>query len=101
MRRRGPAHEQMHLVAAKLYVLENEPGASRQQLLRTHRPPFRWPGELPGRVRLPEASRTVQGRCQDSVQQSSRGASIPSARNVCQSHIAMARDTSSGSPPWI
>src|SRR5690242_1931394 len=62
----------MHLLTAELYLLENEPGASRQQLLRTHRPPFGWPSELLGRVGLPEAGPAMQGPCQDSVQQANR-----------------------------
>src|SRR5262249_50840289 len=65
--RRRPVNEQVHHVTAKLYLLDNEPGASRQQLLRTHCPPFGWPSKLPGRVGLPEASPAVQGRCQNSL----------------------------------
>ena len=47
-------NEQVHRAATELYLLDNEPGAGWQQLLRTHRPPLGWPSESPpsARVRL-------------------------------------------------
>jgi len=56
--------EQVHHLATELYVLEDEPGAGRQQLLRTHRPPFGWPGDPPGRRGLPGQGRRPQALCQ-------------------------------------
>jgi hypothetical protein len=44
----------VHDLATELQLLENEPRAQRQQHLRTHRPPFGWPGDPPGRSGLPE-----------------------------------------------
>ena len=48
----------MHDLIAKLDVLDNEPGARRQQQLRIHRPG--WPSGPPGRKGLPEASGLLQ-----------------------------------------
>ena len=76
----------MHHLTAELYVLENEPGAGRQQLLRTHRPPFGWPGDPPGRGGLPETGDDLQGGCQDLAQNNQR----QPARNVCQSQVHVA-----------
>ena len=50
---------QMHDLTAQCRLLENEPG-TRQQHLRTHRPPSGWPSELPGRRVLPAQSGQVQ-----------------------------------------
>jgi len=86
------ADEQMHHLTAELYVLENEPGAGRQQLLRTHRPPFGWPGDPPGRGGLPETGDDLQGGCQDLAQNNQR----QPARNVCQSQVATAADNTQG-----
>ena len=74
--------------SSQLYVLENEPGAGWQQLLRTHRPPFGWPSESPGRVGLPDASRALQARCQDFSKQTSRA--LASLSTVGQSHFDLA-----------
>ena|SRR5579871_5020014 len=58
----------MYDFATELYLLENEPRAGRQLLLQTHRPPFGWPSESPGRVGSPEARRPLQPPCQDLAQ---------------------------------
>ena len=85
-------NEQVHHASTELYLLDNEPGAGRQQLLRTHRPPLGWLSESLGRLGLPEASRAVQAPCQDSVQQANRVAGISSARRMCQSQDLMTAD---------
>ena len=62
----------MHHFAAELYLLENEPGAGRQQLLRTHRPPFGWPSESLGRVDLFSMWRPMNGATLGSVELAGR-----------------------------
>src|SRR5438270_577691 len=58
--RRLAADGEVDDLAAQLYLLDNEPGARRQQHLRIHRPPLGWPGDPPGRRGLPEYSGVVQ-----------------------------------------
>jgi hypothetical protein len=73
-------NEQVHHTATELYLLQNEPVAGRQQLLRTHRPPFGVAQRVARPGWLPEAGRAGQAPCQDSVQQANRVARISSAR---------------------
>jgi hypothetical protein len=47
-------------LVAQAYLLDNEPCTRRQRQLRIHRPPFGWPGDVPGRRGLPERSRVMQ-----------------------------------------
>jgi hypothetical protein len=49
-------------------IAPKEAQAGRQQLLRTHRPPFGWPGDSAGRGGLPDVGHDLQGGCQDLAQ---------------------------------
>src|SRR5205085_1596510 len=57
---RFAADGEVHDLVAQLYLLDNEPSARRQQQLRIHRPPYGWPGGLPGRSVLPGQSGAMQ-----------------------------------------
>src|SRR5438105_11989488 len=62
----------MDHLAIELYLLENEPGAGWQQLLRTHRPPFGWPGGPPGRNGLFSMWRPMNAATLGSVESAGR-----------------------------
>jgi hypothetical protein len=50
----------MHDLVAQLHLLDEEPGAGRQQQLWIHGPPCGWPSDPPGRGGLPEENRVAQ-----------------------------------------
>jgi hypothetical protein len=49
----------VHDLVAQPYLLDNEPGAQRQQHLWIHCPPCGWPSDPPGRSVLPGQSGAV------------------------------------------